>query len=295
MRILAMSQLWKPAEPVVAPLSRSPTSSQMRSGLAGLFGNEILVIFPGAVRVVGVGMLVHIGAGVSQHAMIKFRVKPRHRERRRAAGTAAQRHAAIGILGQGHAVIFFNRRQNFRLDKFGVFAGHRVVFEAALAAAAVAAAVGDHHRDDRRQAMVGNHVVQSVGQLIVPRAVSIARHDDGSGRAGDILAGNIDRHLAGGRGSAQTGVGIKFAVGGVHREARDFALRHAILGRLLGGRGIHRAGGIIPVAGTGRPRREIVDLGDLGLVGLAQRAAAAASGTGGGVGCRGIGAGRGVL
>ena len=86
------------------------------------------------------------------------------------------------------------------------------------------------------------------------------------------------------------GVGEKFAVGGVEREAHHAALWHVGAGRLLRGGGVVRPDGKIAITAAGFPLREVGESGDLGLVGVghgsgvAAAAAAPAARAGGGEG-----------
>ena len=177
----------------------------------------------------------------------------------------------VRILRQLDVVVLLDLRQDLGLDELRVLARDRVVLEAALAAPAVAAAVGDHHRDDRRQPLLGDHVVEDRRQLVVARAVGVARHDQRRGRAGDVLARDVDGDVPRRRRAAQAGVGIELAVGGVHREGLDASLRHAVLRRQLRRGRVLRTDEVIAVAGAGRPRREGFELGDLRGVSLGER------------------------
>ena len=75
--------------------------------------------------------------------------------------------------------------------------------------------------------MGGDHIVQHGWQA--PQ-VGVRRHNERGGCARDILAGNIDAHLAGGLGPAHPGAGEKFAVGQVHGKLLDPAVRHVVIG-----------------------------------------------------------------
>ena len=91
----------------IAVADLHPDANRLRRAVR----DEALVEFPRAVRRLGVRrpLLVHVGAGVGQHAVIQLRVIPRHDQRRRSAGAAAHRRAPFGILRQLH-VAFAARR-----------------------------------------------------------------------------------------------------------------------------------------------------------------------------------------
>ena len=205
------------------------------------------------------------GAGIDEHAPVKLGMKPRHRERHRAAGAAAQRGAGVGIPGESHVVVFGDARQHLLLDELGVFAGDGVVFEAALVAG------HDHDSHHHGQSLVGDHVVQNRGENGGRRPVMCAHRvvgeEQGRGRAGDVLRRNVHNHLAVGRVAAATGGGrIEFTVGKVHVKRDDLALRDVVTRRILRRGRVGRGHGIVAITGAGFPSRKLGEFGDGGLV-----------------------------
>src|SRR5258707_700057 len=61
-------------------------------------------------------LLVHVGARVSENAMIQLCVIPRHDQGARPAGAAAHRRPALGIFSQFHVVLLLHHGQHFFLD-----------------------------------------------------------------------------------------------------------------------------------------------------------------------------------
>src|SRR5580704_1982255 len=84
-------------------------------------------------------------------------------------------------------------RQDFGLDELGVFAGHGVVFEAALAALGIAAAVADGDGDHHRDFMFSDQAIERGKEHMVG---SIGANDEWSLRAGDVLLRHINRNMA---------------------------------------------------------------------------------------------------
>ncbi len=176
-------------------------------------------------------LLIHVRAGVGEHAVVPLRVKPRHRERRGAARAAAHRRAAVGIRRERHVEVVRDLRQHFLLDELGVEARHGVVLEAALAALRVAAARVDHDRDHRGHAFRGDQVVEDRRQERRVRAHAVLRDEERRGRAARVLFRNVDDDLALVRDDSfltLRDAGINFAVLGIHRELVHLTFRHVV-------------------------------------------------------------------
>ena len=109
---------------------------------------------------IGGPLLVDLGAGVGEDAVVELGVIPGHDERAGRAGAAAHGGAAVGIVGELDVGFGFDEREDFVFDELGVFAGHGVVFEAALAALRVAAAVGDGDGDHDGEFVLGDQAVE---------------------------------------------------------------------------------------------------------------------------------------
>ena len=111
---------------------------------------RVVVEAPGAVRGCGVAgpLLVDVGAGVGEDAVVEVGVVPGHDEGAGASGAAAHGGAGVGVVGELDVGLGFDEGEDFVLDELGVAAGQGVVLEAALGALGVAAAVldgdGDH-------------------------------------------------------------------------------------------------------------------------------------------------------
>ncbi len=167
----------------------------MRIGLRGLLRNQRLVKSPCAMRRLRIPrpLLVHIRAGICQHAVIPLRVVPRHLQRARAARTVARRRAPVRIVRQLHVRVALHRRQHLVLDKLGILARHRVVLKAALAALRVAAAVLDRDRHNGRQLVLGDQSIQRREQQAVR---AIRAHNKGRLGSRHIALGNIHGDLA---------------------------------------------------------------------------------------------------
>ncbi len=228
-------------------------------GFGGSIGDEVLVELPCAVRGGRVGgpLLVDVGAGVGEDAVVELGVVPRHDEGAGASGAAAHGGPAVGVSGELDVVLLFDAGEDFVLDEVGVTAGHGVVFEAALAALRVAAAVADGDGDHDGETVLRDEVVEGGEEGGVG---AIGSDDEGCNGAGYILFGDVDRYLsgvgcgvAGGDdepggifgvgGSEGAGVagdaGIEFAVGGVEGELVYGSLREV---GLRGGFGRRRVG-----------------------------------------------------
>ena len=85
--------------------------------------------------------------------------------------------------------LLLDQRQHLGLDELGVQAGHRVVFQAALAALGVAAAVADRDGDHRRHALLGDQVVERREQQLVG---AVGADDERRRRAGHVLLRDVD-------------------------------------------------------------------------------------------------------
>ena len=118
---------------------------------------------------------------------------------------------------------------------------------------------------------VGDHVVENRRELVVPRAIGIARDDERRGRARHVLRRDVHGDLPRRRGAAQSGVGIELAVGGIQREGLDAALRDAVHRRQFRRRRVLGSDEVVAIAGARRPRRKALERRDLGDVRLRQR------------------------
>jgi hypothetical protein len=93
-----------------------------------------------------------------------------------------------------------NRREHLLFHELRVAAGHGVVFQAALAALRIASTVGNGDGDHGRHAMLGDEVIERGEEQ---RVWAVGSYDEGRGRAGEILPGDVYSHAPGvGRGVA---------------------------------------------------------------------------------------------
>jgi len=222
--------------------------------LAAGFGDESSVEAPGTLRSLRVPrpLLVDVGTGVSEDAVVEVGVIPGHDEGTGATGAAAHGGAGVGIVAELDVGLCFDKGKNLMFYELGVVGGHGVVFETAFAALRVASAVLDGDGDHGRQLVFGDEVVED-GEEEMVRAVG--SYDEGRDAAGDILRGDIDGDVAGvGRGVAGgddeaggvggvgraegagvTGdAGVILAVGGGHGDVGEGALRDAGVNHGLG-------------------------------------------------------------
>ncbi len=113
MRWLASTQSCMPSRMTFGlKLSRSPTARKMATG-------RLRVERP---------LLVHERAGGGEHAVVQVRAIPRHDQGGGTAGAVTHHRAAIGILGELDAAVFFHQGQHFSLDVLGEESGHGVGF-----------------------------------------------------------------------------------------------------------------------------------------------------------------------
>ena len=170
------------------------------NGLRAALRNQLFVEIPGAIGCFRIErpLLVNISAGVGDDPVIPFRVIPRHLQGRRTARTTAHDRAPLRVFGQLHLVILFNQREHFGLNEFREFSGHRVVFQAALAALGIAAAIGNHDGKHHGEAVLRDHVVENVrqAQVRVAHARAVVCYYERRRRAGNILAGDINGDCA---------------------------------------------------------------------------------------------------
>ena len=87
---------------------------------------------------------------------------------------------------------FLDEQEHVLLDELGVFAGHGVVFQTALAPLGVAAAVADADVNHHRHPVLGDQIVQGREHLPVD---SVRPDDEWRDRAGNILFGDINRYI----------------------------------------------------------------------------------------------------
>jgi hypothetical protein len=214
-------------------------------GLAVGFGDEGLVEAPGSLRGRGVPgpLLVDVGAGVGEDAVVEVGVVPGHDEGAGASGAAAHGGAGVGVVGEADVGLRFDQGEDFVLYELGVVGGEGVVFEAALGALGVAAAVGDGDGDHGGEFVGGDEVVEDGEEEVVG---AVGADDEGGDGAGDVLRGDVDGDVArvgrgmaggddeaggvGGVGCAEGAfvagyAGIIFAVSGGHGDVGEGALR----------------------------------------------------------------------
>jgi hypothetical protein len=119
-------------------------------------GDEGFVEAPGAERGFGVPgpLLVDVGAGEGEDAVVEVGAVPGHDQGAGAAGAAAHGGAGVGVFGELDVALRLDEGEHFGFDELGVEAGHGVVFQAALAALGVAAAVADGDGDHGGDALL---------------------------------------------------------------------------------------------------------------------------------------------
>ena len=105
-------------------------------------------------------LLIDVGSGVGEDAVVEIGMVPGHDERAGSAGAAAHGGAAVGIVRELDVGFGFDARQDFVFDELGVVAGHGVVFEAALAALGVTAAVADGDGNHHGKLVFGDEAVE---------------------------------------------------------------------------------------------------------------------------------------
>ena len=236
---------------VVALADLQPDPERLGLGLR----DDVLVVFPGAVRGAAIEgrLLVHVGAGISQHAPVELRAEPRHGEGRRAAGTAAHRRAGFRVAGELQVEFLFDLRQHLLLDELRVNVRHRVVFQAALAALGIAAAGVDQDRDHRRHALFVDQVVEHHRQHAAV-AEAVLGDDERRGLLPIELRRDVDDHLAFVGHLALPALRdalVDPAVLGLHRELAQLALRHAVLRLRFGRVGVVGADDEVGLGGGG--------------------------------------------
>ncbi len=204
--------------------------------------------FPRMVRGLGTvrPLLIYEGSRIGQHAVVKFRVIPGHDDGARTARTAAHGRPAFRILGQLHVAFCLDERQHFFLDKFRVQARHRVVLQSALIALSITAAITDRDGDHGRHPVLSDEIIQCDEQQSIG---SVRSDDEGCGRAGHVLLGNIhgdsarvgsgvarDHQVRGvvgvdlsRRARLPSDAGINLAVSRTHREVMHRPRRHTLL------------------------------------------------------------------
>ena len=235
---------------------------------------------PGALRGFGVPgpLLVDVGAGVGEDAVVEVGVVPGHDEGAGASGAAAHGGAGVGVVGEADVGAGFDEGEDFGFDELGVAGGEGVVFEASLGALRVAGAVLDGDGDHGGKFVLGDEVVEDGEEEVVG---AVGSYDEGSDGAGDILRGNVDGDVAGvGRGVAggddEAGrvggvgraegaggagdAGVELAVGGGHGEGEEGALRDVGVDGGFEGWGVGRAEDVIAVGG-GRGEGAVGELG----------------------------------
>ena len=216
-------------------------------GLAGRVRDEGRVESPGALRSFGVPgpLLVDVGAGVGEDAVVEVGVVPGHDEGAGASGAAAHGGAGVGVVGEADVGLGFDEGEDFCFDELGVAGGEGVVFEASLRALRVAAAVLDGDGDHDGDFVLGDEVVEDGEEEVVG---AVGSDDEGGDGAGDVLFGDIDGDVAGvgcgvaggddepgrvggvGRAEGAGGAGdagVELAVGGGHGDVDEGALRDA--------------------------------------------------------------------
>lgn len=216
--------------------------------LLGAVGNNGSVEVPGTVRRLRVvrPLLIDVGAGIAEHAMVEVSSIPGHGHCGRGSRTAAHRGTGVGISCELDIGFLLNQRKHFGLDELGIEARHCVVLKAALTALRITAAVGNGDRNHDGHAFSGDQIIQCCEEHSV-RAVSTNK--EWRNCAWHVLPGNIDGDLAaiglrralheqftrvcGIWLTKRTGfagdAGVDLAVGGLHSELDDLALGHALI------------------------------------------------------------------
>ena len=111
---------------------------------------------------VGRPLLIDVGAGVGEDAVVELRVVPGHDERAGAAGASTHGGAGLGVVGELNVNVRLNRWEHLLFHKLRVTARHGVVFQATFAALRIASTIGNGDRDHGRYAMLGDEVVESI-------------------------------------------------------------------------------------------------------------------------------------
>ena len=170
--------------------------------LARRVGDQGLMEAPGALRSFGVPgpLLIDVGSGVGEDAVVEVGVVPGHDEGAGAPGAAAHGGAGVGIVAEFDVGLDFDEGEDFVLDEFGVVGREGVVLETALGALRVSSAVLDGYGDHDGDFVLGDEVVEDSEE---ERIGTVGSYDEGGDGAGDVLRGDVDGDLASvGRGVA---------------------------------------------------------------------------------------------
>ena len=214
-------------------------------GLGFGAGENGVVVFPGAAGSFGVfgRLLVHVGAGVGEDAVVEVGAEPGHGEGGGGSGAAAHGGAGVGVAGELDVAFFAGAGEDLVFDELDVDVVDGVVFESALTALGVAAAGVDHDGDHDGDAFFVDEVVEGFGEdVAVPGAV--LGDDEGGGVTFLVLLGDVDPNFA------LVGDGGLFAFGDAFVDLAVLRLHDEVVDFSLGDAGVNFGFGSVVVLGA---------------------------------------------